>query len=204
MEKFSGYRKINIDKSENQIYRFWKGIVILLFIVGFTTLTAIKISSFHALILFSLYPIIVTMFFIDRYTMMFISGTAVSISLWLLGYYHLMPWYFVIYGLASFVAYPFAISNLNTTKNKPIQSIYIPSPSTEENKNTIYVMYSMVLLILGETIIDWLLSGLKIALTKFPIHIVEGALSGTLAIITIGIIELIKNKRSQSSSYNSN
>jgi len=177
-------------------------VVVFLFIVGFSTLTAIKISSFHTLLLFSLYPIILTMFFIDRYTMLFIAGLSVSVSLWLLGYYYLMPWYFLIYGVAAFVAYPYIHSPsipMQSTINS--QNIYLLHDREENGRNTLYVMYSMVIISLGETLIDWIVSGSTLALIKFPIHIVEGALSGTLAIITISLIETIKNKRSGSSSY---
>ncbi len=172
-----------------------------LWIIGFTLSTTINLRMFHSYMVFALYPILIAMFFLDRYGIMFVSGISVAVAMWFLESYYLMPWYFLIYGFAAFVAYNYAHVDTKST-NFSIEIPHItPKPKIKDERNTIYVMYAMLIVAIGSTLVDLFSFGKTIFITRFPIHIIEAAISGIGAMLTIMLYEFIKEKRSKRSPY---
>ncbi|UZN23145.1 hypothetical protein GM182_04440 [bacterium 3DAC] len=192
---------LSVDEEEKWAYQFWKYLMASLWIVGFILITTIKITMFHSYMIFALYPILIAMFFLDRYGTMFVAGISVAIAMWFLENYYLMPWYFIIYGIASFIAYKYAYGD-TPTKNMSSQMPHlIHQPKAKDEKNTIYVMYAMIIVALGSTLVDIFSLGKTIFILRFPIHIIEATVSGIAAMLTIMLYERIKKKRSERSPY---
>ena len=182
-----------------------KYVLSVIWIVGFTISTAVYIKEFKTYINLGLFAIIILIPFLNRHELMFISGISVAITQWILKNYQLSPWYFIIYGIAGFIAHGYIIfpSKQGNTRDNSIWII----PLKEDRvltKNNIYIIYSLLTVIIGTSLLDLFLYGKLMFLLRFPIHIIETMLSGILASILLSLyIELKFGKHEYSPKTNS-
>ncbi len=197
-----GIEKVSSMSAEREIsliYTIWKDVVAILWIVSFTILTSVKIPMFNVRLNFALYPILIAMFFLDRYSLLFIAGLSVIIAEWFLENYYLMPWYFVVYGIGAFIAFKYIYSD--TSSNDDLyRHLKLHSNHDSTTRNNAYIIYSTLWIIIGSSITDLITTGKASTIIKFPFHIIEVISASTLAILTILIYEKLTKKRSKRSS----
>ena len=189
----------NTEKNKNNKFKFlFLSLVryglFIVWIVVFTITTAIYIKEFNTYINLGLFAIIILIPFLTRHELMFISGISIAITQWILKNYQLSPWYFIIYGIAGFISYGYIVFP-NREDNLMTNSLWAISSRENKNivKNNIYIIYSILVVAIGASLLDLFLYGKLMFLIRVPIHIIETMTSGILANIVLS--SYIKLKR---------
>jgi len=190
----------NIEKNINKnikLKEFFislvKYVLSVIWIVGFTITTAVYMKEFKTYINFGLFSIIILIPFLSRHELMFISGISAAITQWILKNYQLSPWYFIIYGIAAFIAHKYIVFSNKQNDLRDNSLWIIPSEGNKTFvKNNIYMIYSLLTVIIGTSLLDLLLYGKLIFLLRFPIHIIEVMSSGILASIILSLYIKLK------------